>query len=160
VIEEERVARLSAAEFQALIEELVRAEGIAKLQDKLLRSRALVSRRRLGNVEALARQLYQLTLGLDRDGLASQVVVALWEDFLRQKLDDDASKRLEEIAEKVNSCLVAEKEIDPAKELDLRGSLQEYQAALAEHVGATAARLTMLTRAYPAVARVIRELSR
>ena len=83
------MARLSAAEFQELIEELVRAEGIGKLQEKLLRSRALVSRRRLGSAETLARQLYQLTIGLDRDGLASQVVVALWEDLLRQKLDDE-----------------------------------------------------------------------
>jgi hypothetical protein len=150
------VARLSAAEFQELIEELVRAEGIGKLQEKLLRSRVLVSRRRLGSAETLARQLYQLTIGLDRDGLASQVVVALWEDLLRQKLDDDATKRLEGIAEKVNGCLVAGKEIDPAKEADLRASLHEYQTALAEHVGATTARLTMLTRAYPAVARLIR----
>jgi hypothetical protein len=140
-----------------LIDELVKVDGIGKLQDKLLRSRALVSRRRSGSVEQLSRQLYQLTLGLDRDGLVSQVVVALWEERLRQGLDDEASKRLEEIGEKVNACLAGGREVDPAKQSELRSALAEYRSALAEHVGDVTARLTMLVRAFPAVARLLRD---
>jgi DNA-directed RNA polymerase subunit F len=129
------VARLSPSEFRELIDELVKVDGVGKLQEKLLRSRALVSRRRLGSVDQLSRQLYQLTLGLDRDGIVSQVVVALWEERLRQGLDEQASKRLEEIGEKVNACLAGGRELDPAKEGDLRSALAEYRDALAEHVG-------------------------
>ena len=151
------MARLSPSEFRELIDELVKVDGIGKLQDKLLRSRALVSRRRSGSVEQLSRQLYQLTLGLDRDGLVSQVVVALWEERLRQGLDDEASKRLEEIGEKVNACLAGGREVDPAKQSELRSALAEYRSALAEHVGDVTARLTMLVRAFPAVARLLRD---
>ncbi len=151
------MARLSPSEFRELIDELVKVDGVGKLQEKLLRSRALVSRRRLGSVDQLSRQLYQLTLGLDRDGIVSQVVVALWEERLRQGLDEQASKRLEEIGEKVNACLAGGRELDPAKEGDLRSALAEYRDALAEHVGDGAARLTMLVRAFPAVARLLRD---
>jgi DNA-directed RNA polymerase subunit F len=151
------VARLTPSEFRELIDELVKVDGVGKLQEKLLRSRALVSRRRLGSVDQLSRQLYQLTLGLDRDGIVSQVVVALWEERLRQGLDEEASKRLEEIGEKVNACLAGGRELDPAKEGDLRSALTEYRNALAEHVGDVAARLTMLVRAFPAVARLLRD---
>ncbi len=151
------MARLSASEFQDLISELVQVEGLAKLQEKLLRSGALVSRRRLGSVDSLARQLYQLTVGLDRDGLPSQVVIALWEDLLRRKLTEEASKQLEAIAERINECLTGGSDIHPTKEGDLRTGLSAYRAALAEHVGDSAARLTILTRAFPAVARIVRE---
>lgn len=151
------MARLSADEFVELIGELANVEGLPKLQEKILRSRALVSRRRLGTVEGLSRQLYQLTLGLDRDGIASQVVLALWEDLLQRKLDEEAGKQLETLAEKINDCLASGRDVDPARETELRAVLGEYRAALAAHVGDAAARLTMLTRAFPAVARLIRE---
>jgi len=151
------MARLSSSEFHELIDELVRVEGIGKFQDKLVRSHALVSRRRLGSVDALSRQLFQLTLGLERETLTSQVIVALWEELLRDKIDEEAGKQLEEMAEKINACLVDGKEVDPARDAELRGALGEYRSALAQKVGDTAARLTMLTRAYPAVARLIRE---
>ena len=36
-------------------------------------------------------------------------------------------------------------------------ALAEYRDALAEHVGDVAARLTMLVRAFPAVARLLRD---
>ena len=153
------MARLSAEEFRELIEELAAVEGLGKLQEKLLRSHAIVSRRRIGNTESLSRQLYQLTLGLEREGLPSQVVVALWEDLLSRKLDEEAGKQLEEIAERINACLAEGNEIDAAKEADLRAALADYRTALAAKLGDTAARLTMLTRAFPAVARMIREAS-
>lgn len=151
------MARLSPSEFRELIDELVKVEGLGKLQEKLRRSRAIVSRRSSGSVDGLSRQLYQLSLGLDRDGLVSQVIVALWEERLRQALDEAASKRLEEIGEKVNACLSGGRDIDPSKESELRGALAEYRSALGEHVGEATARLTMLLRAFPAVARLLRE---
>jgi hypothetical protein len=148
---------LSAAEFRELVDELVALDGLGKLQEKLLRSHAIVSRRRIGNAESLARQLYQLTLGLEREGLASQVVLALWEDLLGRKLDEEIGKQLESNAERINACLREGNEIDPDKEAELRIALAEYRATLATKLGETAARLTMLTRAFPAVARLIRE---
>jgi hypothetical protein len=151
------VARLSPTEFQQLIDELIAVDGLGKLQEKLLRSHAIVSRRRLGNAESLARQLYQLTIGLERDGLASQVVLALWEDLLQRKLDEDAGRQLESIAERINGCLAEGHEIAAEKETDLRAALGEYHAALAGKIGENAARITMLTRAFPAVAKLIRE---
>ena len=151
------MARLSAAEFRELIEELAAVEGLGKLQEKLLRSHAIVSRRRIGNTESLSRQLYQLTLGLEREGLPSQVVVALWEDLLQRKLDEEVGKQLETSAERINACLGDGHEIDPAKEADLRAALAEYKTTLATKLGDGAARLTMLVRAFPAVARLIRE---
>jgi hypothetical protein len=157
--QKEAMARLSAAEFEELIGELANVEGLPKLQEKVRRSHAVVSRRRIGSVEALSRQLYQLTLGLDRDGLPSQVVLALWEDLLRRKLDEEAGKQLETLAEKINGCLSSGKDVDPARETELLAALGEYRQALAQHVGERAARLTMLTRAFPAVARLVRAQS-
>ena len=150
------MARLSSVEFRELIDELVAFEGLAKLQDKILRSHVIVSRRRLGNAESIARQLHQLTLGLDRETLASQVVIALWEEMMNGKLDEEAGKELEKIAERINGCLDGS-EIDPAKERELRSALGEYRTALAAKLGEKAARLTMLSRAFPAVARILRE---
>jgi hypothetical protein len=156
--EDESVARLTAAEFREMVEELVQLEGLAKLQEKLHRSHALVSRRRLGSIDALASQLHRLTLGLERDGLVTQVVVALWEELLRQKLDEEAGRQLEELAERINGCLLPTHEVDPAKEEDVCKALSAYRDALAVRVGDIAARLTMLTRAFPSIARLIREL--
>ena len=151
------VARLTALEFQEFIEELVRLDGLAKLQDKLVRSHALVSRRRLGSVEAAARQLHQLTVGLEREGLATQVLLALWEDLLQRKLDEDTGKRLEELAGEINGCLLPGNQVDAAKLEVLRATLSKYHETLAGRVGATAARLTMVTRAFPAVAQLVRQ---
>lgn len=152
------MARLTAAEFHELVDELARVEGLAKLQEKLIRSHALVSRRRLGSIDALARQLHQLTVGLEREGLVTQVVVALWEELLRQKLDDDAGRELEGIADRINACLSPAKEVDPEKQEEVSEALRAYRRALAARVGDAAARVTMLTRALPSIARLVREL--
>jgi hypothetical protein len=151
------LARLSASEFHELIHELVKAEGIAKLQEKLLRSHVLVSRRRIGTVDALARQLYQLTLGLDREGIASQVLITLWEELRRATVSEEAAKQLEDIAEKINRCLDPGNVIDPGKKDALRDAVAEYRAVLRERVGDAAARLTMVMRALPSVVAIVRE---
>lgn len=150
------MARLTANEFEALIRVLTEAHGLGKLQDRLVRLNAVVSRRRLGSETALARQLYPLTGGLERDGVATRVVLALWEELLGQKLEEDSSKRLDELAERVNACLTERHEVEPAKENELREALEAYRQELAGHVGEDAARLTMLCRAVPGVARLLR----
>lgn len=152
------MARLFPAEFDNLIGELIAAHTIGKLQDKLVRLHAVVSRRRLGSAAALSHQLYQLTLGLEREGLVSQVVLALWEEHLGSKLDETAAKDLEAIAEKINACLSLRMDVIAEHEQDLRAALQEYRSKLSGRVGVRAAHVTMLTRALPEVARRIREL--
>ena len=156
--EEKTMAKLSAAEFEEFIHELIDAHTLGKLQDKLVRSHAVVSRRRLGSAEALSRQLYQLTLGLEREVLVTQVVLALWEEHLGSKLDETAAKALEAVAERINACLTPQLTVDAERESELRGALQEYQSMLTRRVGAKAAHLTMLTRAVPEVARRLRAL--
>ena len=150
------MARLSASEFRELIGELVDSEGLGKLQEKLIRSHALISRRRLGSIDSLARLLNQLTVGLDRECLPTQVVIALWEEFLRCKLTDESAAGLEEIAERINACLTPGGQIDPTKQEDLAQSLLKYRETLTTVVGESAARLTMLTRAVPPVAALLR----
>lgn len=153
---ENDVARLSAAEFQDLIHGLVEREGLAKLQEKLIRSHAVTSRRMVASPASLARTLHQLTLGLDRDCLPTQVVMALWEESLRGRLNEQAASDLEKLAERINGCLSSSGGIDPAKQSELEGALGEYRRMLSEAVGDSAARLTMLTRAVPAVAALLR----
>lgn len=150
------MARLNAGEFEQLIHLLAAAHGLGRLQDRLVRLNAVVSRRRLGNEASLARQLYPLTGGLERDGVATRVVLALWEEHLGSKLEEDASKRLDELAEQVNACLTESHGIAPGKDDDLRQALSAYREELARHVGEEAARLTMLCRAVPDVARLLR----
>lgn len=151
------MARLLPDEFDRLIDELVSAQGLAKLQDKLLRAHAIVSRRRLGSAASLSRQLYQLTGGLERQALSSQVVLALWEELLGSKIDEGVGKELEATAEKINGCLTKGLNVAPERIAELRELLAAYRQKLASRVGETAARLTMLTRAVPDVARLLRE---
>lgn len=150
------MARLSATEFRELIGELVEHEGLGKIQEKLVRSHAVISRRRFGSVDALARQLHQLTVGLERECLPTQVVVALWEELLRGKLTEESAAALEQVAERINACLIHDGSIDPEKQPALVDALVQYRATLATFVGERVACLTMLTRAVPAVAGLLR----
>ncbi|MEA2626818.1 MAG: hypothetical protein QOD06_2863 [Candidatus Binatota bacterium] len=151
------MARLTLAEFGELVEELVEFHHLGMLREKLLRSNTVVSQRVLSSPTSIAHQLYQRTAGLGRDGLPTQVVLALWEELLGSKIDEESSKKLEEIADRINGCLTAAQDVDPAREQDLRSAIGDYRTTLAERAGDRASRLTMLTRAVPAVARVLRE---
>ncbi|MGH7805216.1 MAG: hypothetical protein ACREQJ_12790 [Candidatus Binatia bacterium] len=150
------MAQLSLDEFGELTQELVERHGLGRLQEKLLRSNVVVSRRRVATAEAIARALHSLTAGLAREGLASQIVLALWEEALGGKVDEESAKGLEELAEKINSCLDAELEVSSDREEELRAALADYHRRLGEKIGERAARLTMLTRAVPSVARRLR----
>lgn len=150
------MARLTAEEFNTFLEELVTGQGLGKVQDRLVRLNAVVSRRRLGSAQALARQLYPLTGGLDRDATPTRVLLALWEDFLGSRIGEETGKRLDELAEKVNACLEPSGGIQPDREAELHDALSAYRNELTTHVGESVARLTMLCRAVPEVARILR----
>ena len=97
-----------------------------------------------------------MTAGLAREGLATQVVLALWEEALGTQLDEASAKELEELAARINGCLDGALDVDSGKEDELQSALDEYGRRLGDKVGERAARLTMLTRAVPAVARRLR----
>src|SRR5688572_26215468 len=150
------MAQLSSEEFLELTNELVERHGLGRLQEKLLRSNVVVSRRRVATPEAISRALHGLTAGLAREGFPSQIVLALWEEALHGKVDEESAKGLEELAERINACLDEALEVATDKEDELRGALDEYRRMLGEKIGERAARLTMLTRAVPSVARRLR----
>ena len=150
------MAQLSPEEFLELTNELVERHGLGRLQEKLLRSNVVVSRRRVATPEAISRALHSLTAGLAREGLPSQIVLALWEEALHGKVDEESARTLEELAERINACLDEALEVASDKEDELRGALDEYRRQLGEKIGGRAARLTMLTRAVPSVARRLR----
>ena len=147
---------MNAAEFEELIGSLADDGGVLKLQEGLIRANAVVSRRRGGSLEALSRQLYLLTVGLEREGLPARVLLALWEEKLAGALDEETSVKLDEIAGAVNECLDGEGHIVEGREADLRASLGRYRGALADKVGYRTAHLTMLLRSFPDVARLLR----
>src|SRR4030095_4289140 len=93
-----------------------------------------------------------LTGGLRRAVMATMVLQSLWGERLTERLGEDGGKALEGLAEKINACLGERDAIDPAKESELDGLLDEYEHQLAERVGAERARLDMLLKAVPAVA--------
>jgi hypothetical protein len=150
------MAQLSPEEFRELTNELVERHGLGRLQEKLLRSNVVVSRRRVATPEAISRALHALTAGLAREGLPSQIVLALWEEALHGKVDEESAKGLEELAERINACLDEALEVASDKEDELRTALEEYRRRLGERIGERGARLTMLTRAVPSVARRLR----
>jgi hypothetical protein len=150
------MARLTPSEFEDMVACLVEGIGLAKLQERLIRTNALVSRRRLGSVSALSRQMHQLTFGLERDGLPSQVILALWEEHLGSRTSEAISNELDEIAARVNSCLDAEGNTQSGRHDELRVTLLDYQRVLVGAVGRKAALVAMLLRAVPDVARLLR----
>jgi len=151
------VAQLSIEEFSGLMDELVARHGLSKLQGQLSRANVVVSKKMIATPAMITRTLFRLTAGLAREGLASQVVLALWEEALGGALDEETGRELEALAEKINACLAHDLEIAGGKDDEIRGALTEYRGRLAGRIGERAARLTMMTRAVPAVARILRE---
>lgn len=150
------MAILTQAEFGDLVRCLADDLGVQRLRDKLVAMRGLVTRRGAANADALAAQLWQLTGGLRRQVPASIALQALWGDQVGTKLGEDGEKALEAIAEQINACLGEGDTIVEGREAELDGLLGQYQAKLAEGVGAEKARLDMLLKAVPAVAERLR----
>ena len=146
------MANLSPEEFAGTIRCLADDLGLQRLRDTLLRRNALVTRRKVASTDALANQLYLLTGGLRRAVMATMVLQSLWGERLTERLGEDGEKALEGLAEKINACLGERDAIDPGKESELDGLLDEYEQQLAEKVGPERARLDMLLKAVPAVA--------
>lgn len=151
------MAQLSIEEFQELTDELIARQGFAKLQSQLMRTNVVVSKKLLANPSAVTRTLHRLTAGLAREGMASQVLLALWEEALGGSLDKEMGRELETLAERINACLGGDLGILDGKSEEIRAALREYRDKLAARIGERAARLTMMTRAVPAVAQILRD---
>ncbi|HSP95710.1 MAG TPA: hypothetical protein VL049_00515 [Candidatus Dormibacteraeota bacterium] len=147
---------LTQTEFGDLVRCLADELGVQRLRDKLVAMRGLVTRRGAANAEALATQLWQLTGGLRRQVPASLALQGLWAEQVGSKLGEDGEKELEAIAEQINACLGERDSIVEGKESELDTLLGQYQAKLAEVVGAERARIDMLLKAVPAVAERLR----
>ena len=150
------MAILTQAEFGDLVRCLADELGVQRLRDKLVAMRGLVTRRGAANADALATQLWQLTGGLRRQVPASLALQGLWAEQVGSKLGEDGEKALEAIAEQINACLGERDGIVEGKEGELDTLLGQYQAKLAEVVGAERARIDMLLKAVPAVAERLR----
>ena len=150
------MAILTQEEFAQAIGCLADDLGAQRLRDKLVRLNALVTRRRVGSVQALASQLYTLTGGLRRQVPASIALQSLWAEQTNQRLGEEGEKSLEELAEKINACLGERDSIDAEKEVELDDLLNQYESRLAEKIGPERARLDMLLKAVPAVAAKLR----
>jgi hypothetical protein len=150
------MAILTQAEFGDLVRCLADELGVQRLRDKLVAMRGLVTRRGAANADALAGQLWQLTGGLRRQVPASLALQGLWAEQVGSKLGEDGEKALEAIAEQINACLGERDSIAEGKEAELDDLLGQYQAKLAEVVGAERARIDMLLKAVPAVAERLR----
>jgi hypothetical protein len=150
------MAQLTAKEFDDLIATLAGHFGFGKLHDRLIRTHALVSRKRPASVQALASQLYQLTAGLRREHPARYAVEVLWQESLADRVSEEKNKELEAIAGKINACLTDQREVIAEKQAELLAALQEYYRVQQAAVGSEAAYLEMLMRAVPAVRQILR----
>jgi len=150
------MATLTAAEFSRAVTLLSEQLGLQRLRDRLVRLNGLVTRRGVPSAAALADQLYTLTGGLRRQVPATFALQAIWGETLNPKLGEDGEKKFEQLAEAINACLDDREQIISEKASDLDTALAAYEQALAEVVGAEAARLDMLLKAVPAVASKLR----
>jgi hypothetical protein len=151
------MAELTSAEFSRAITILADEMGLQRLRDKLVRLNALVTRRKIPSAAALADQLYMLTAGLRRQVPATYAFHALWTERINTKLGEDGEKEIEKLAEDVNACLDEKDQIIADKTSDLETALATYRRALAAAVGEETARLDMILKAVPAVAKQLRE---
>jgi len=150
------MAFLTQDEFHQAIELLARDIGAQRLRDKLVRLNALVTRRKVASIRALADQLYMLTGNLRRQVPATYAFHHLWAEGLQSKLGEEGEKNLEKLAEPINACLGESDEILPDKVAELDAALTTYREALSGAVGAEMARLDMILKAVPAVADKLR----
>jgi hypothetical protein len=152
------MAHLTQQEFAQAIELLSTDIGLQRLRDKFVRLNALVTRRRAASPQHLADQLYMLTSGLRRQVPATIAFHGVWGERLNEKLGEEGEKALEALADKINACLGERDRLLAEKEADLETALREYEGALSAKVGAETARLDMLLKSVPDVAKKLREM--
>jgi hypothetical protein len=146
------MAILTLAEFTEAVTALAEHSGVERLRDRLAHLNAFTSRRGLNSAAAIAERLHMLTGGLRRQVAATYAFSSLWNEMVSGRLGEEGEKRLEEQAEKVNSCLDAQESIVAGKEEELDQALAAYRETLASVVGRRTAELDMLLKAVPSVA--------
>ena len=151
------MAQLTTKEFDNLIATLASHFGFGKFHDRLIQTRALVSRKRPASVQTLANQLYQLTAGLRREHPARYAVEILWQESLGNRVNEEKNKELGAIAGRINACLTEQREVMAEKQAELLAALHEYYQTQRAAVGDQAAYLEMLMRAVPVVGQILRE---
>jgi hypothetical protein len=152
------MAHLTQQEFAQAIDLLAEQFGLQRLRDKFVRLNALVTRRRAASSQQLADQLYMLTSGLRRQVPATIAFHSLWGERLNEKLGEEGEKDLEPLADKINACLGERDRLVAEKESDLEAALREYEGALSLKAGAETARLDMLLKSVPDVAKKLRDM--
>ncbi len=151
------MAELTSAEFSRAITVLADEMGLQRLRDRLVRLNALVTRRKIASPAVLADQLYMLTAGLRRQVPATFAFHSLWTERINGKLGEEGEKEIEKLAEPINACLDDKDQIIADKAAELDAALATYRQALAAAVDEETARLDMILKAVPAVAKKLRE---
>ena len=151
------MAQLTAKEFDDLIMLLAEHLSLDRFHERLLKANALVSRKRPPTAQALAAQLYQLSVGLRRAHPARYAVEVLWQEMLSARVTEEHSKTLATLAERVNACLTERLEVIPEKSAELLAALGAYYQAVAALTSDEVAYVEVLLRASTDVARFLRE---
>jgi len=151
------MAQLTSQEFDTMIATLVERVGFNQFYENLIKSNALVSRKRPAHAKILAAQLYQLSAGLRREHPARYAVEVLWQDMLSKSVDEKQTKTIEQLIEQVNACLGERFEVLPEKASDLVTALGAYHRSLATLTTEEIAYTEMILRATADVARFLRE---
>jgi len=150
------MAQITQDEFKHAVAAIVEHFGVPRTRDKLGTMGAFKSRRGLNSADALTERLFRLSGGLRMQGGATYGFMMLWGEMLHDKLGEEGEKRVEELADRVNACLDEGEHLIPGKEAALDEALAAYRAALADAVGDDAARIDMILKAVPDVAKRLR----
>ncbi len=150
------MATLTMEEFERCIALLGGDGSPGRLRDRLAKMGAFHSRRGLNSLGSIAERLYRLSGGLRREGPASRAFQALWAERIGSKLDEDAGRELDGLADAINALLEQDGSVREGARQELERAVTAYEETLARRVGGEAARLDTLIKALPAVAEILR----
>ena len=150
------MANRKLSELEEALEVMSDGSSAAAIRDKFVRLGAFHSRRGIGNFTTLAKRVYTLSGGLQREGPPAAAFQALWGDFMHQKLSEESGSKLDELAQAINEHLDDSEKIKEEERAELETALENYENFLATKVGGAAARLDTLQKALPEVAEILR----
>jgi hypothetical protein len=150
------MANLKLKELEEALEVMSDGGSAAAARDKFVRLGAFHSRRGIGNFTTLAKRVYTLSGGLQREGPPAAAFQALWGDFMHKRLSEDSGGKLDELAQAINEHLDDSEQIKEGAQAELETALENYETFLATKVGGPAARLDTLQKALPEVADILR----
>ena len=150
------MANLKLKELEEALEVMSDGNSAAATRDKFVRLGAFHSRRGIGNFSALAKRVYTLSGGLQREGPPAAAFQALWGDFMHQRLSEESGAKLDELAQSINEHLDDTDKIKDGAQGALETALENYENFLATKVGGPAARIDTLQKALPQVAEILR----